>query len=74
MASFLIVENPSLIKTYPEVCTAYMMYMTVPARVATADRSFSKLKWIKNFLRSSMTQARLSGLALLLIKNERAKI
>ena len=29
MASFLIVENASFATTYPGVCTAYMMYMTV---------------------------------------------
>ena len=36
MASFLIVENASLATTYPDVCMAYMMYMTVPVDVATA--------------------------------------
>ena len=46
MASFLIIENVSLATTYPDVCTAYMMYMTV---LATAERSFFKLKLIKNF-------------------------
>ena len=50
MASFLIVENASFATTYPEVCTAYMMYMTVPVTVATAERSFSELILIKNFL------------------------
>ena len=74
MASFLIVENASLATTYPDVCTGYIMYMTVPITVATAEKSFSKLKLIKNFLRSSMSQERLSGLALLPIENERAKI
>ena len=64
MASFSIVENASLATTYPDVCTAYMMYMIVPVTVATAERSFSKLKLIKNFLQSSMSQERLSGLAL----------
>ena len=29
MASFLIVENALLATTYPDVCTACMMYMTV---------------------------------------------
>ena len=47
------------------------MCMTVP--VATAERSFSKLKLIKNFLGSSISQERLSGLALLSIENKRAK-
>ena len=58
MASFLIVENASLATTYPDVRTAYMMYMTVPVTVATTERSFSKLKLIKNFLQSSMSQER----------------
>ena len=73
MASFLIVENALLATTYLDVCTAYMMYMTVLVTVATAEKSFSKLKLIKNFLRSFMSQERLSGLALLSIENERAK-
>ena len=72
MASFLIVENASLATTYPYVCI-YMMYMTVPVTAATAERCFSELKLTKNFLRSSMSQERLSGLALLSIKNKRAK-
>ena len=40
MASFLIVENASLATTYPDVCTAYIMYMTVPVTVVTAERPF----------------------------------
>ena len=47
MASFLIVKNASLATNYPDVCTVYMMYTTVPVTVATAERSFSKLKLIK---------------------------
>ena len=56
MASFLIAENASLVATYPDVCTAYMMYMTVPVTVATAEKSFSELKLIENFLQSSMSK------------------
>ena len=58
---------------HPDVCTAYMMYMTVPVTVATAERSFPELKLIKNFFRNFMYQGKLSGLAQLLIENERAK-
>ena len=50
-----------------------MVNMAVHVIVATAERSFSKLKLIKNFLQSSMSQERLSDLALLTIENERAK-
>ena len=73
MASFLIVKNASLATTYPDVCTAYIMYMTVPVTVATAEKSFSKVKLIKNFPQSFISQERLSGLAPLSIENERAK-
>ena len=72
MASFLIVESASLATIYPDVCTACMMYMTVPVTAATTERSFSKLKLINNFLRSS-SQERLSSLVLLSIENERDK-
>ena len=39
----------------------------------TAETSFSKLKLIKSFFRSSMSQEELSGLALLSIENEQAQ-
>ena len=41
MASFLIIENASHAITYPDVCAAYMMYMTIPVTIATTKRSFS---------------------------------
>ena len=41
MASFLIIENAWLATFYPDVCTSYMMYLSVPVTVATAERSFS---------------------------------
>jgi len=40
--------------------------------VAKAERSFSKLRLIKNYLRSTMSQERLSALAVLSIENETA--
>ena len=40
MDSFLIVENASFATTYPDVCTAYMMYMTVLVTVASARGLF----------------------------------
>jgi hypothetical protein len=36
--------------------------------VASAKRSFSKLKLLKNYLRSKMSQERLNGLAILCIE------
>jgi len=41
--------------------------------VATAERSFSKLKLIKTYLRMIMQDDRLSGLAVLSIENAEAR-
>ena len=55
-----------IITAYPEVCTAYMMYYDnrLLARVATAERSFSKHKLIKKFFRSFMFQKEWVDLAI----------
>ena len=74
MAKMLIVDHSSLAASFSDVCTAFFLYLTIPVSVATAERSFSKLKLIKTYLRSVMAQERLSGLAILSIENERARI
>ena len=55
------------------ICTALIIFCTLPVTVASADRSFSKLKLIKSFMRSTMTQDRLNDLAVLSIESEIAK-
>ncbi len=44
--------------------------MTIPVTVAAAERSFSKLKLIKTYLRSTMAQEHPSGLAVISINND----
>ncbi|GJZ45425.1 putative retrotransposon protein [Tanacetum coccineum] len=47
-----------------------LVLLTIPVTVASAERSFSKLKLLKSYLRSTMSQERLNGLALIAIENE----
>ena len=54
MAKILIVDHSSLAPSFSDVCTAFFLYLTIPVTVATAERSFSKLKLIKTYLRSAM--------------------
>ena len=53
---------------YPNAIIAYRILLTIPVTVASAERSFSKLKLLKSYLRSTMTQERLNGLATIALK------
>ena len=57
----------------PDIVTVFKIFLTLPVTVASAERSFSKLKLIKNYMRSTMSQDMLSGLSILSIENERAR-
>ncbi|AEC06008.1 hAT family dimerization domain-containing protein [Arabidopsis thaliana] len=53
---------------YPNTWISFRILLTILVSVASAERSFSKLKLIKNYLRSTMSQDRLNGLAILSIE------
>ncbi|VAI70472.1 unnamed protein product [Triticum turgidum subsp. durum] len=55
---------------FPSATIAYRILLTIPVTVVSAERSFSKLKLLKSYLRSTMTQERLSGLATIAIEND----
>ena len=48
---------------FPNVCFSMRIFLTIPATVASAERFFSKLKLVKKYLRSVMSQTRLVDLA-----------
>ena len=55
---------------YPNAIIAFRILLTIRVTVASAERSFSKLKLLKSHLRSTMTQERLNGLALTAREND----
>ena len=55
---------------FQTVWVAYRILLTIPVTVASAERSFSKLKLIKTYLWTTMSQERLSGLAMISIEKE----
>lgn len=56
--------------TFPNTFVALRILLTLPVSVASGERSFSKLKLIKTYLRSTLSQDHLSGLSTLAIENE----
>nr|XP_047133819.1 uncharacterized protein LOC124811949 [Hydra vulgaris] len=62
----------SLISLYPNTVVALRILLTLPVSVASGERSFSKLKLIKNYLRSSIGQTKLKNLALISIESAMA--
>lgn len=43
-----------MLPIFPEVATVFKLFIVVPVTLATAERSFSKLKPIKHYLRNTM--------------------
>ena len=55
---------------FPNASIAYRVLLTIPVTVASAERSFSKLKLLKSYMRTTMTQERLNDLATIALESE----
>ncbi|KAF7013689.1 hypothetical protein CFC21_027755 [Triticum aestivum] len=55
---------------YPNIFIAYRILFTVSVTVVSAERKFSKLELLKNYLRSTMTRERLNDLATLCMEKK----
>ena len=55
---------------FPYLTISLRIFLTLPVTVASAERSFSKLKLIKNHLRSLLGQQKLADLAVMSIEND----
>ena len=55
---------------FPDAVRFFQLVLTLPVSSAQADRSFSSMKRVKNYLRSTISQQRLTNLCLLSIERE----
>lgn len=58
---------------FPNIYRCYKLLFTAPVSVADIERSFSRMKIVKNFLRSSMTDNRLEDLIVLSTEKDLTK-
>lgn len=61
------------LESLPILSLSLQLFLTICVSVASCERSFSKMKLIKNYLRSTMGHSRLSNLALLSIESDLMK-
>ncbi len=62
-------KEKNLKKFFTEVYKALKLYLSIPATSVTAERSFSCMKLIKTWLRSTMKNERLSDLGIIKMNN-----
>ncbi|XP_060845261.1 zinc finger MYM-type protein 1-like [Rhopalosiphum padi] len=67
------IHKKGLQNILPQICICLRILSTIPTSVSTGERSFSKLKLIKSYLRSTTAENRLNHLILLSIEHKLAK-
>lgn len=66
-------QKTKLQTLFPNCCIALCSFCTLPVTLAEGEHSFSKLKLVKNYLRSTMNQDRLTDLGTLAIESSFAR-
>jgi hypothetical protein len=63
-----VIHDEELYDTFPNVAIALRIFMSLMVSNCSGERSFSRMALIKNKLRSTMTDSRLSALELLSVQ------
>lgn len=58
-------DTIKLSELLPELAKLFCLALTIPVTTCTAERSFSALRRLKTYIRSTMTQERLNHIAVL---------
>ena len=66
-------QNSALVDMAPNFVSALKTYIVLPSSACEAERSFSTLRRLKTYLRSTQTQQRLNNLAILNTHREHAE-
>ena len=67
---FKLLWKNDVLPMMPEMSKVVHIYSAIPATSCSAERLFSALRRLKTYLRSTMSQTRLSSLALMHIERE----
>ena len=70
---YRIIIEKKVAESFPNFETALHLFLTLMVTNCSGERSFSVLKRVKNYLRSTMSQTRFSALALLSIESDIAR-
>ena len=70
-STFGYMTRYGMTKLYRNISCAYQLVLTLPVSSCSCERSLSALKFLKNSLRTTMTQYRLSDLVALAVHAER---
>ena len=66
----MLVTVPMAKDMFSEIDKILQLYLTIPVTTCTAERSFSSLRRIKTYLRSTMSEERLNNILLLHVHKE----
>ena len=66
-----MIELLTMSRMFPAVCKALAIALSLPATTCTVERSFSTLCRVKTWLRSTMSDHRLSGLCMMSVHRQR---